>query len=729
MIAPLFRVDKPHFHTNSGSLANGWKLCSYLSGTDIPVQLYKDPEGKEKYPTEIVLNNRGEPDGMGIFAEATLAYKVVLRTQLNAPVYCIDKLTVGGVLPQPLPGNILVYVESIDAGIDVAARTDDEGNVHYNISFSKIFGEMLQGLQDRAAMTLVYDVTGGSNTEVTVVGQTPHGDRILRIDSVKSTTETDSHHLYYEHRDSSRNNEVVVVKMQQESEKALDEIVDGTLLSKAKTEIRQGKNVVVTKDTAGDGHDIYTINSTGGGGGGESYNSGKGIVIDDSNDVNVFAGNGLEFDAKNRLQVKLGKGLKFDNESGIEGEISIDDVGQEVIKEVQELANDLDKKITTTFNYAQIKSMRDFAPFGVVGTTRLIGQIFAVPIATEIRLEETLISVRALQNYSGNVSFGIFEFDFAGNEGTGSTTWVCDTGVVSVRAGENQFPVKHMKSTSVTEPVIKMVPGKLYYATVLIAGDAPATGLYLAADEPYEANYNATPKYTMIASNMDGYVNWNIGSQEGTWFQGYNEFCEVPRLFMMIRNGEIAPVPIVDPFRNYVSFSLESSYKISDVFSLSLVPTNYPVMYQKIIPQEDVAISKIGWCTTQSTPIYAFGGDIPIILDNAYTGLVNFERCDETADVLIDDSHYYSEFQLPEPLLLAKGAIYWVPAFVNIVNGVDELLVTYTTPRDTTKDLVLFQSKWNINQWAIMGGYAEYRNAQPAPLCRITTSQNKVYTF
>lgn len=146
MIAPLFRVDKPHFHTNSGSLANGWKLCSYLAGTDIPVQLYKDPEGKEKYPTEIVLNNRGEPDGIGIFAEATLAYKVVLRTQLNAPVYCIDKLTVGGVLPQPLPGNILVYVESVDAGIDVIARTDDEGNVHYEMAFSNKFLEMLKEL-------------------------------------------------------------------------------------------------------------------------------------------------------------------------------------------------------------------------------------------------------------------------------------------------------------------------------------------------------------------------------------------------------------------------------------------------------------------------------------------------------------------------------------------------------------------------------------------------------
>lgn len=487
--------------------------------------------------------------------------------------------------------------------------------------------------------------------------------------------------------------------------------------------------VVTISNTSAAGFHGIDVQSIPVSGGGSTYDSGNGIYIDSENVINVLAGNGLEFDDDNKLQVKLGKGLKFDTEAGIEGEISIDDVAQEVIEEVQELANDLDKKITTTFNYAQIKAMQDFAPFGVPGTTRLLGQIFAVPIATEIRLNDTIISVRALQSYNGKVSFGIFEFDFDGNEGTGSTTWVCDTGVVSVTAGENQFKVKHIKTTSVSEPVIKMTPGKLYYATILIANDAPATGLYLAADDPYEANYNATPKYTMIASNMDNYVDWTTGSQEATWFQGYNEFHEVPRLFMMIRNGEAAPVPTVDPFRNYETYTLESPYKVSDVFSLELTTSNYPVLYQKIIPQEDVTIKKIGWCDKNISATYEYGTDIPIILNNEYTGMVNFADTVETATLDFDHGLWYHEFQLNTPISLSKGVIYWIPACVRVNDGADEPLVTYSIPQDTTKDLVLFQSKWNISQWAIIGGNAEYKNTQPATMCRVITDDDREYTF
>lgn len=463
-----------------------------------------------------------------------------------------------------------------------------------------------------------------------------------------------------------------------------------------------------------------------GGGGGTTYTSGNGINIDSDNVINVLAGNGLEFDANNKLQVKLGKGLKFDTEAGIEGEISIDDIGQEVIAEVQELASELDKKITTTFNYAQIKDMQDFAPYGVTGTTRLIGQLFAVPIASEIRKDETLLNVRALQNYSGKISFGIFEFDFEGNEGTGSTTWLCDTGVVSIKAGENQMPVKHIKSTSTSEPKIKMMPGKLYYATVLIAGDAPATGLMLAADDPYEANYNATPKYTMIASNMDNYVDWSNGSQEATWFQGYNEFHNVPRLFMMIRNGEAAPVPTVDPFRNYDAFTLNHNTTVQDVFSLNIVPTNYPMIYQKIIPLEDVTITKVGWCDTNEQAVYDYYTDIPVMLNNTYTGIANFNNDMSTS--LIDGTHYFHQCTLTNPVALQKGVIYWVPALAKI-DDANEAITTYTTPANTTKDLVLFTSKWNISQWAIAGGYGEYKNTQPAPMCRITTEDGRAFTF
>ena len=463
---------------------------------------------------------------------------------------------------------------------------------------------------------------------------------------------------------------------------------------------------------------------------GSEYTSGDGIDIDSDNVVNVLAGNGLEFDDDDRLQVKLGKGLKFDTEAGIEGEISIDDIGQEVIAEVQELEDELDKKITTTFNYAQIKDMRDFAPYGVTGTTRLIGQLFAVPIASEIRKDDTLICVRALQSYNGNISFGIFEFDFDGNEGSGSTTWLGDTGVVHVESGESAFPIRHIVATSAIREKIKLEPGKLYYATILIDGNAPASGLFLASDEPYAANYNATPKYTMVASNMDAYVDWTNGSQEATWFQGYNEFHDVPRLFMMIRNGESAPVPIVDPFKNYDAFTLVHSYTVSEIFSLQVDPYQYPIIYQKVRPQHDCTVTKIGWCDYHSTAAYEQDSDMPLILDGDYNALTMFGDNTRSVDgVQIDGTHFYHEYTLSTPLNMIADTNYFIPCNANISNGGGEWIVSYSSPADTNKDLVLFTSKWNINPWAIANGYGEYRNTQPAPLCKITDDNGTTYTF
>lgn len=465
---------------------------------------------------------------------------------------------------------------------------------------------------------------------------------------------------------------------------------------------------------------------------GSNYTAGKGIDIDGNNVINVSIGNGLEFVENNKLQVKLGKGLKFDSEAGVEGEISIDDIGQEVIEDVLELKSELDKKITTTFNYAQITSMADFAPFGVTGTTRLIGQLFAVPIASEIRLNDTLISIRAKQSYAGNVSFGIFEFDFDGNDGTGSTTWLCDTGTVRIEAGENKFPVKHIVSTSTTRPEIKMEPGRLYYATILIAGNAPASGLYLASCVAYDDNYNATPKYTLVASNMDNYVDWSNGSQEATWFQGYNEFHDIPRLFMMIRNGEATPVPTIEPFNNYSAITLSGTYKYSDIFSLDFTGSNYPIVYQKIIPQVDVTITDIGFCDMKQS-LYESYSDIPLVLDNSYTSIVNFGSATCTIGnndgYTIDGTRFYHQFKLNTPLKLTAGTIYWVPVSLNLSNGKDDIIVTYSDPANITKDVILFTSKWNINQWAISGGTAEFKNAEPAPLVRIIDENNKVYTF
>jgi Adenoviral fibre protein (repeat/shaft region). len=454
-----------------------------------------------------------------------------------------------------------------------------------------------------------------------------------------------------------------------------------------------------------------------------------GDAIDITNDtISVKYGQGLELDSNNSLKVKLGKGLKFDNEAGVEGEISIDDIGQEVIEEVLELSSELDKKITTTFNYAQITSAEDFAPFGISGTTRMIGQLFAVPISSEIRENDTLICIRAKQGYSGKVSFGIFEFDFDGNDGSGSTTWLCDTGVVSVREGENKFPLKHIIPTSTVRPSIKMEPGKLYYATVMVANDAPVNGLFLASCPPYDQNYNATPKYTMVVSNMDPYVDWSIGTQRNTWFQGYNEFNNVPRLFMMIRNGEAAPVPTIDPFVNYESFTLEHRYHINDLFSLEFNVNNHPVLYKKIRPAQDCTITKIGWVDYHSGATYDYATDIPLMIDSNYTSMTIFgDNIESSSGTKIDGTHYYHEYTLSTPINLQADTNYFVPCNMNISGADSEWIITYSSPSGTSDDLILFDSKWNVASWA--GNHAEYLSSQPGTLCRIVTSDNKTYTF
>lgn len=462
--------------------------------------------------------------------------------------------------------------------------------------------------------------------------------------------------------------------------------------------------------------------------GGIAYSSGDGINIDSTNKINVLAGNGLEIDDDKKLQVKLGKGLKFNTEAGVEGEVSLDDIGQEVVEDVLELSSELDKKITTTFNYAQITSAEDFAPYGVSGTTRMIGQLFAVPISSEIRENDTLICIRAKQGYAGKVSFGIFEFDFDGNEGTGSTTWLCDTGVVTIKEGENQFPLKNIIPTSTVRPVIKMEPGKLYYATVMIANNAPATGLFLASCPPYDQNYHATPKYTMVVSNMDSYVDWTNGSQRNTWFQGYNEFNNVPRLFMMIRNGEAAPVPTIDPFANYSSFTLEHRYRINDLFSLEFNVNNQPVLYQKIRPAQDCTIEKIGWVDYHSGATYDYATDIPLMLDGNSSPMTRFgDNVESSSGTKIDDVHYYHEFTLSTPINLQANTNYFVPCNMKISGADSEWVITYSSPSGTAKDLLLFDSKYNVESWA--GDHAQYLPSQPGTLCRIVTSDGKTYTF
>lgn len=443
------------------------------------------------------------------------------------------------------------------------------------------------------------------------------------------------------------------------------------------------------------------MNNGGGGGGGTEYEAGEAIEIV-NDEISVKYGAGLEVDQDNTLKVKIGDGLKFD-----EGTLSVevDSDVEEVVDIVKKLSEDLDKKITTTYPFAQITMQGDFAGFGVTNTSRMIGQLFAVPIASEIRKNETMICINALQSFNGKVSFGIFEYDFEGNNGSGSTYWIADTGVVEVNAGENEYPLKY-----VDIDVHELQSSKLYYAVVAIAGDAPSSGLFLASAPSYAATYNASPKYTLLVSNMNQYIDWSTGTLQGAWFQGYNEDNTIPRLFMMLRNGEaVPPIPVTEPFTDIGSYTLEHVNRVSNVFSL--VPDANGGIFRKVIPQQDVDIVSFRYVdyhgsVNQNT-------SVPVLLDDTYTPIKQITdgswTLGDSDQTKIDGTHYVHEFTFSTPVHLTANTAYWFLVGGNLSNQGNDWIINYQTP-SVYNDLLLAKNLYNVNSWIVGNGNGEYQS-------------------
>ena len=467
-------------------------------------------------------------------------------------------------------------------------------------------------------------------------------------------------------------------------------------------------------------HNLNGVSVNGqGGGSGTTYSAGD--AIDLTNDtISVKYGKGLEITTDNKLQLKVGKGLTLDNDTL---EVTIDNAVGEVVDTVMKLQDDLDKKITTTYPFAQITTMSDFAVYGVTNTSRMIGQLFAVPIASEIRKDETLLCVNALQNFAGNVSFGIFEYDFAANNGTGSTYWIADTGTVSIESGENRFKLKNVLNNN-----YELKSSMLYYAVVAIANNAPANGLMLGSSPAYGQNTNANPKYTLLVSNMDNAIDWTTGTLQGAYFQGYNEQYDIPRLFMMLRNGEgSTPIPVTEPFTDIGSFTLEHKYKVSDIFSM--VPNAEGGVYRKVIPEQDVDIASFRYVDYHGS--VGQQSSFPVLLDDTYTpmktigdGTWTIGNSDHTK---IDGTYYLHEFTFTAPVHLTANTAYWFMVGGNMNKLGDEWLITYQTPT-VTNDLLLVKNMFNVNQWIIPDG-GEYQSAKPGMYLRLSDNNNKSWTI
>ena len=458
-------------------------------------------------------------------------------------------------------------------------------------------------------------------------------------------------------------------------------------------------------------HNLNGVSVNGqGGGSGTTYSAGNAIDITD-NSISVKYGKGLEITTDNKLQLKVGKGLTLDNDTL---EVTIDNSVGEVVDTVEKLQDDLDKKITTTYPFAQITTMSDFAVYGVTNTSRMIGQLFAVPIATEIRKDETLLCVNALQNFAGNVSFGIFEYDFAANNGTGSTYWIADTGTVSIQSGENKFKLKNVLNNN-----YELKSSMLYYAVVAISGNAPVSGLMLGSSPAYGQNTNANPKYTLIVSNMDQAIDWTTGTLQGAYFQGYNEQYDIPRLFMMLRNGEgSTPIPITEPFTDIGSFTLEHKYKVSNLFSM--IPNAEGGVYRKVIPEQDVDIASFRYVDYHGS--VGQQSSFPVLLDDTYTPMKNIGdgtwTIGNSDHTKIDGKYYVHEFTFSTPVHLTANTAYWFMVGGNMNKLGDEWIITYQTP-SVTNDLLLVKNMYNVNQWIIPDG-GEYQSSKPGMYLRLS---------
>lgn len=462
-------------------------------------------------------------------------------------------------------------------------------------------------------------------------------------------------------------------------------------------------------------HSIGSV-SIGSGGGGSSYTDGNGINIT-NDEISVDAGNGLGFDDDGKLEIKVGTGLTIDDNKLI----VIDNDVSDVVAAVNKLQNDLDQKITTTYPFAQITNQGDYAGFGVTNTSRMIGQLFAIPISSEIRKDETVLYVNALQNYTGDVVFGIFEYDFDGNEGSGSTYWIADTGKVKINAGENKFPLLQVKNDTQ-----ELNSSKLYYAVIAIRGNAPSSGLYLASSPNYSTNYNANPRYTLLASNMDSFIDWNTGSLIGAYFQGYNEDNNIPRLFMMLRNGDevTPPIPITEPFIDIGAFTLEHQYKISSIFSLT--PTATGIVYRKVIPLKDVDITSFSYVDYRGSVRQEH--NCPVLLDDTYTpkkyisdGSWTHGNGDLTK---IDGEHFVHKFTFSAPVQLIAGNVYWLMVGGNLSATLgDSWMITYSSP-SITNDLLLVADMYNVNSYIITNGLGEYIGGAPGMYLKLTDNNN-----
>lgn len=340
--------------------------------------------------------------------------------------------------------------------------------------------------------------------------------------------------------------------------------------------------------------EVHNLNgvSVNGGGGGAEYTATAPININNDNislnidnngalgvlnsnlKVNVDPSSGIDI-ANNKLVVKVGNGLTVDPVSGL---IIIDSEVGDVVETVEKLKKDLDTQITTNFDMPNISQVFDFADstnWITANGACMLYQAFTIPINHDIRtISEdssmpTLFGIYAQQSFGHKIMLALYEYQYAGTgEEAGSSTYVGDTGPVTVLQGVNEYPLKN-RNPSITE----LRSDRVYYASLYLPSDAFANGLYLAGCPGYgNQSIPAVPRLSCATENitwqnveldmddptttLNHYQVIQIPGQDpyyqyyiGPWVGGYNERWSSPRFYMQIRNGEYnEPIIPTEPF-------------------------------------------------------------------------------------------------------------------------------------------------------------------------------------
>lgn len=389
----------------------------------------------------------------------------------------------------------------------------------------------------------------------------------------------------------------------------------------------------------------------------------KGKIID------VVVGNGLEIDSNNKIAI--------DSEVG------------DVVETVEKLKQDLDTQITTNFDMPNISQVYDFADGNNWMTHNgacMLYQSFTIPINHELRTTTddadtpTLLGIYAQQNFAHKIMLALYEYTYAGEgEEAGSSTYVGDTGPVTVLKGMNEFPLKN-RNPSITE----LRSDKVYYASLYLPSTAFVNGLYLAGCPGYgNASIPAEPRLTCATENiiwngqeldlddptttLNHYQVIQIPGQDpyyqyyiGPWVGGYNERWSSPRFYMQIRNGEFnVPVIPTVPFNTLGDNKLpRGGILASNLPNFSSTTANSG--FRDVTPLVNVTITSFEWIDSKANAGGWEAGNCVFTSDYStnLSGVSN--SVVDLGEVYHDESHtaYAHRITFTTPIALTAGTTY-----------------------------------------------------------------------